>query len=145
MRRYRVTAMVSFVLALGLHAPAWGQDAARHSFFPARYAFSFFDRYLVVSVEEESPGALRLLRGGRGELRVTADAERGIAEVGFDRERSELRLGGLGDGFRYVVVVPPDVAVRVRLPGGGIPAAFDPPTSSALYSWPPEVEAPGSP
>lgn len=136
-------AVAAAVLTSGLLVPASGEGQAV-AFHPevARARFAFFERQLTVAVHVDGPGALRLLRGSRGELRATGRAPRGVVDFGLDRERRRLHLGGVGgSSSEFLVVVPADASVRVLLPGWTRPGSFEPPVPSATCVWGPEDAA----
>ena len=83
-----------------------------------RRAFQFFDTQLTIDVVAEAGGVLRVMRGKHSSVEVSGRAVNGVAGFSIGgREDNELRLTAVGgDHADYLVIVPEDVRVRVRLP-----------------------------
>jgi hypothetical protein len=141
---------------VALPATAQELDVTRHS-------FNFVQTRLDVLVLAEAPGELQLVRGGRGRVEVAARSLDGFASFGLGgRITPELRLTAIGsEAVRYIVSVPENVTVRVRLPQGqnatlapaqpagsfhwgGATAAGDPSPQTGSRPGAPGPAAPGS-
>jgi hypothetical protein len=120
--------------ALALAAPAEGQEREIN-----RSVFTFGKTTLTIDVSVETPGSLRVLRGRRGEIRATARAADGFADFGLvDRRGNTLQLTAIGsDRVDFIVVVPENVRVRVRLPDRDLSEVFATTQPVATYSWDP--------
>lgn len=102
----------SLALALILAAtPAVGQE-----WQVARESFAFAGSQLEISVEAAAPGTLRIIRGGSGSVRVASRSVSGFTAAGLGGERLTLTAAGPGP-VDYMVSVPADVWIDVRLPG----------------------------
>ncbi|MEX2281051.1 MAG: hypothetical protein WEE89_01035 [Gemmatimonadota bacterium] len=100
-------------LSFALTPPARAQE-----WEVTRRAFTFLDGTLTIDVISEGSGSLQILRGEAGRIEVAARAPRGLPGFALGgREGDELRLTALGAGqVDYLVMVPEDIRVRVRLP-----------------------------
>jgi hypothetical protein len=87
-----------------------------------RRTYPFFATRLTIEVHAGSPGALEVLRGGRGRIEVAGCADRAILGTAPPRAPGEpLRLTAVGgDDVRWLVIIPAGVHVTVDLPGRGI-------------------------
>ncbi len=86
----------------------------------ARERFVFAGSRLTIDVSVEAPGTLRLIRGEPGSVRVASRSRDGFTSSGL-AEDDRLTLSGIGDGpVDFLVAVPENVWVSVRLPGGGL-------------------------
>jgi hypothetical protein len=102
----------------------------------SRRAYPFLDERLLVLVETEVPGTLRVVRGGRGQVEVAGRARDGFVGFGMGGEVSrQLRLTAVGGGnVEYLIVVPDRVRVSVQLPDRqGTDVA--PRQQSAVFRW----------
>ncbi|MFO7893731.1 MAG: hypothetical protein R6U63_08355 [Longimicrobiales bacterium] len=103
------------LLALLVAVP--GTGAAAQEWQVAREQFGFAGTRLDIHVDVEAPGSLRLIRGGFGSVRVTSRAQEGFTTSGLaDHDRLTLSAVGAGP-VDYLVTVPENVWVAVRLPG----------------------------
>lgn len=109
-----------------------------------RRSYTFFDNNLTIDVVEGASGVLQVMRGEPGRLEVAARAPRGVAGFGLGgRDNNALRLTALGSQrVEYLVIVPEDVRIRVRLPGRSV-AEVASRRPSATYSWGEESGAEG--
>ncbi|MGK7311232.1 MAG: hypothetical protein ACN0LA_03250 [Candidatus Longimicrobiales bacterium M2_2A_002] len=138
----RITAAL---FALALAAPVTAQE-----WQVAREEFAYAGTRLTVRIEADAPGTLRLIRGEPGSVRVASRARQGFTTSGL-AEDDELTLGAAGDGpVDYLVAVPENVWVDVRLPGRSLGEsvprgrsgtwewnAADRPTRSPVTEWVP--------
>ena len=117
-------------------AAAIAQSANAQEWSLSRRAFTFHDHNLTINVISDGSGTLQILRGEAGRVEVAARAPLGIPGFAMGgREGDELRLSAAGaEQVDYLVVVPEDIRVRVRLPHrkNGEVASTRP---SANYSW----------
>jgi hypothetical protein len=99
--------------------------------------FTFLGSDLTIEVLVDVPGKLRLIHGVAGEIDVTGRGRPGIVGFGLaGGDRDELRLTAVGaDSVEYLVVVPEDVRVRVRLPGRPVAEVFGTTQATATYTW----------
>lgn len=102
----------------------------------ARREFPFFDHHLTIEVEAEMPGRLQVVRGEIGRIEAAGRVPGGIATFALGgREGDRLRVTGLGgDHADFVVVVPEDASVRVRLPNRDA-HHVNTLSSGGTYSW----------
>jgi hypothetical protein len=84
----------------------------------SRRQFTFFENNLTVEIVADMPGELQVIRGEPGRIEVAGRVPGGIPAFALGgREGDELRLTALGgEHADFVVVVPEDAMVRVRLP-----------------------------
>jgi hypothetical protein len=106
-----------------------------------RRTYTFLDDRIMIAVEAEAPGVLRVIRGEGGRLEVAGRAHGGFVGFGLAGEPTQqLRLDAVGgDRVEYLVVVPERVRVTVRLPKGG--GELGSTQTSALYRWGDEAGA----
>lgn len=105
----RITAPV---LALLLAAPLTAQE-----WQVAREQFPFAGTRITIQVDTDAPGTLRLIRGEPGSVRVASRAGEGFTSSGL-AEDDRLTLSAAGAGpVDYLVAIPENVWVDVRLPG----------------------------
>lgn len=125
------TVMVA-ALVLAVITPAGGQE-----WDVTRRRFTFIDTRLTIEVAVESSGTLRLIRGMAGHLEVAGRARNGFTGFALgDRNVPELRLSALGaDRVEYLVVVPENVRVRVKLPDRLLAETFGTTQDGATYEW----------
>jgi hypothetical protein len=83
-----------------------------------RKTYTFLDRNLTIEVVAVQSGSLRILRGEAGLLEVVARAPDGFAGFALGgAQEDQLRLTSVGaQTAEFLVVVPEDARVRVRLP-----------------------------
>ncbi len=125
---------VSMAIAVPTHARAQEHAVTRQT-------YPFYTDRLDVEVLATSAGRLQIIRGGLGRVEVAAYAANGVAAFGLSDEPHVLRLTALGAaGADYVIVVPDNTSVSVRLPGqrGFQPSAR---YGSKTYRWNASVEA----
>lgn len=121
------------VLALLAAGPA---VVRAQEFDVSRRSYSFLDERLLVLVETEVPGTLRVVRGGRGQVEVAGRAREGFVGFGLGGEPTrQLRLTSVGgENVEYLVVVPERVRLTVQLPDRtGSDVA--PRQQSAVFRW----------
>ena len=83
----------------------------------AREQFVFVDTRLTIRVAADAPGTLRLIRGEPGSVRVASRSRQGFTTSGLSDD-DQLTLSAAGEGpVDYLVAVPENVWVDVRLPG----------------------------
>lgn len=92
---------------------AWAQERG-----VSRRSFPFFDNKLTIEVTADVPGELQLVRGEQGIVEVAARVPNGIPAFALGgRESDILRLTAAGGDYAdFVVIVPEDAIVSVRLP-----------------------------
>lgn len=104
--------LIPLLTALALAAPLAAQE-----WQVARERFVFVGTRLTILVDAEAPGSLRLIRGAAGSVRVTSRAKEGFTTSGLaDNDRLTLSAAGQGP-VDYLVAVPENVRVDVRIPG----------------------------
>lgn len=105
----------ALLLALLLAAPAVAQE-----WQVAREQFVFVGTRLTLDVDTDAPGTLRLIRGEPGSVRVASRSQQGFTSSGL-ADDDRLTLSAAGDGpVDYLVAVPENVWVNVRLPGSSL-------------------------
>jgi len=99
--------------------------------------YTFIDTELTVNVDTDAPGTLQLMHGQAGQVEVTGRALHGMAASALsDGNGSTLRLNALGaDRVEYMVVVPSNVYVQVKLPDRDVPETFSTMAGSKTYTW----------
>ncbi|MGH7471293.1 MAG: hypothetical protein ACRENP_25370 [Longimicrobiales bacterium] len=104
--------LATLTLLLATTLPAAAQTDVR------RRAFTFLDQNLTIQVVSEQAGSLRILRGEAGMVEVVAKTPDGFAGFALGgQQEDQLRLTSVGaTAAEFLVVVPEDVRVRVRLP-----------------------------
>ena len=102
----------------------------------ARREFPFFDHHLTIEVDAEIPGKLQVVRGEIGRIEAAGRVPGGIATFALGgREGDRLRVSALGgEEASFVVVVPEDASVRVRLPNRDA-HHVNTLSSGGTYSW----------
>jgi hypothetical protein len=128
----RTIAAVAAALALVSAAPLQGQQREIN-----RALFTFGKTTLTVDVSVDTEGTLRVIRGQRGEIRVAARAVDGFADFGLkDRRGNVLQLTAVGtDRVDFIVVVPENVRLRVRLPDRPVSETFGMNQPVGTFSW----------
>jgi hypothetical protein len=125
----------AYAATLSLALPAAGaaqQNEVRHE------RLTFVGTELTIHLLTDAPGSLRLIHGQPGQIEVTARAPGGVAGFGLageDRGRLELTAAG-AQQVDYVVVVPSDARVHIRLPGDLAAKPFGTLQRTAIYRWP---------
>lgn len=118
------------LIALIVPAPAAAQE-----WQVARERFAFAGNQLTIHVEAEAPGTLRVIRGGHGSVRVASRTDHGFSASGL-AGNDELTLSSVGtDAIDYLVSVPENVWVRVRLPGSARSESLARRTRSRSFHW----------
>ena len=116
----------------------FGSPAVAQEWQVARERFAFAGSRLTIRVEAEMAGTLRVIRGGSGSVQVAGRAERGFTGAGLD-DTEELTLTAAGVGpVDYMVSVPADVWVDVRLPGRSFAESMAGSTRSRTFEWTPD-------
>ncbi len=84
----------------------------------SRRQFTFLDNTLTVEIVADMPGQLQIVRGEPGRIDVAGRVPGGIPAFALGgREENQLRLTALGGrNANFVVAVPEDAMVRVKLP-----------------------------
>lgn len=84
----------------------------------SRRSFTFLDNTLTVEVIADMPGQLQVVRGEPGRIDVAGRVPGGLPAFALGgREENQLRLTAVGgDHADFVVIVPEDAMVRVKLP-----------------------------
>jgi hypothetical protein len=92
--------------------------ASAQEFELSRRQFNFFDNSLTVEIVADMPGQLQIIRGEPGKIDVAGRVPGGIPAFALGgREYDQLRLTALGGNHaNFVVAVPEDAIVRVKLP-----------------------------
>ena len=106
-------ALVAALLAVGVAVPAAAQERGVN-----RRQYTFLDNDITIEVMADAPGVLQVVRGEPGVLDVAARVEGGMSAFALGgRDGDKLRLSAVG-GSRadFIVVVPEEVYLRVRLP-----------------------------
>jgi hypothetical protein len=107
-------------LTLVLVLSAVGQAAAQYGMMPyqERRSFNYLGRNLTIEIAPGSGGELHVVRAGSGRIEVTGRAVDGFVAAGLaEYAGDKLRLVAVAaKRVEYMVLVPEDVRVRVRLP-----------------------------
>lgn len=130
-RRGEVAAF-ALLLLLALTSPVAAQDPG-----VARQRFTFLDHNLLIEVQTDAPGTLRILRGEAGLIDAAGSASPGFVSFGLaQRGRPRLSLTAVrAERVDYIVVVPPDVRVEVRLPGRRDTELLGSLRETATFKW----------
>lgn len=124
--KYPLIALIALV--------SWSPAAAQE-WQVARERFAFVGTRLTIQVDADAAGTLHLIRGAPGSVRVASRTERGFTAAGLARSE-ELTLRAVGAGpVDYLVSVPENVWVRVRLPGGAYADAVARSATSRSFEW----------
>lgn len=101
----------------------------------ARESFAFAGSRLTILVDAEGAGTLRIIRGGYGTVRVASRAPQGFTAAGLTHNE-ELTLSSAGAGdVDYMVAVPDEVWIQVRLPGRSFGESMAGRTRSRTFEW----------
>ena len=105
--------ILSSAAALAIALPAAAQERGVN-----RRQFAFLDNEVTVEVMTDIPGTLQIVRGEPGLLDVAGRVPGGISSFALGgRDGSTLRLSAIGgEHVDFMVVVPEDAYLRVRLP-----------------------------
>lgn len=133
-------AVLATLVLVASNASAQSADVVRRS-------YTFVATELEIHVVASTPGRLRLMHGGWGEVDVTGRSQDGIVATALGDENGTdgvLTLTCLG-GSRadFIVVVPPEVRVRIRLPGQTTASVFDRTHDVTTYPWPARPDSSG--
>jgi hypothetical protein len=127
------------VVTLALAAAVLASPAAAQEWQVARETFAFAGSQLEIEVDAYAPGTLRVIRGNPGSVHVAGRAVSGFTGAGLGDER--LTLTAAGDGpVDYLVSVPVDVWVEVRIPGAVRGESMAGRVRSRTFQW--EAAAP---
>jgi hypothetical protein len=128
--------MKFFPVFAGLALLAGASESVAQERGVARREFPFFDHHLTIEVEAEMPGKLQVVRGEIGRIEAAGRVPGGIATFALGgREGDRLRVSALGgEQADFVVVVPEDASVRVRLPNRDA-HQVNTLSSGGTYSW----------
>lgn len=124
------------IIALALLATAGATTpAAAQEWMVAREQFAFAGSRLVIRVDPGPAGNLRIIRGAPGSVRVASRSGDGFTAAGLSADE-ELTLTSLGNGpVDYLISVPEDVRVQVRLPGRTFGEAVSGRSRSRTFHW----------
>lgn len=113
--------------------------ASSQEYDVTRRSYTFLGDRLVVQVESEVPGTLRVIRGEGGRVDVAGRAREGFVGFGLGGELTQqLRLSAVGGiEVEYLIVVPEDVRLTVQLPDRR-GSDLGPRQRSAVFHWGPE-------
>jgi hypothetical protein len=127
----RTLLLPAAALMLGMTMPAAAQE-----WTVSRATHTFISDHLVIEVDVDAPGSLRVSFGTSGQIVVSARAHHGVAESGLAGSASDrLVLTAIGaDSVEFLVLVPENVRTLVRLPGPSFPVAVSPGVSKT-FSW----------
>jgi hypothetical protein len=108
----RTSALATAILLLG------AQYAQAQEYELTRRQFNFFDNSLTVEIVADMPGQLQVVRGEPGRIEVAARVPGGVPAFALGgRGGDQLRLTAIGgDHADFVLVIPEDAVVRVKLP-----------------------------
>lgn len=126
------------ILYAGAVLLAAAAPAAAQEYGVNRRLFTFLDNEVTVEVTAQTEGSLHVVRGEPGRLEVSARVDGGMSTFALGgRDGTTLRLTAVGgDNASFIVVVPEDTYLRVRLPNhrnGDIGAS----RPGGSFSWPP--------
>jgi hypothetical protein len=126
---------VPIVLAVTLLASAVSAQAQDREL--SRRQFPFFGNYVTVEVVADVPGKLQVVRGEEGMIEVAARVPGGIPSFALGgRGGDRLRLSALGGANAdFVVIVPENAGVRVKLPETGGGQQTSTLRSGGIYQW----------
>jgi hypothetical protein len=125
------------ILAAGILCVSAAVPASAQERGVSRRLFTFLDDEVTVEVTAESEGRLQIVRGEPGRLDVAARVPGGMSAFALGgRDGTTLRLTAVGgDNADFIVVVPEDTYLRVRLPNkkkGEIGST----RSGGTFTWP---------
>ena len=136
--------MKLFPLLAGVALLAGAAELNAQELVVARREFPFFDNHLTIEVETLLPGQLQVVRGEPGRIEAAGNVHGGIASFALGgHEGDRLRATALGgERVDFVIIVPEDATVRVRLPDRNTHQVTTM-SSGGTYSWKgAEVEKP---
>lgn len=116
---------------------AAAQPIAAQQWDVTRRVYTLLDTDLKVDVVTNAPGTLQMMHGQAGQVEVTGRALNGMAASALsDKDVTTLRLTAVGaERVEYIVVVPNNVYVVVKLPDRDVPETFSTMSGSTSYSW----------
>ncbi|MEJ2184645.1 MAG: hypothetical protein P8Z36_01775 [Gemmatimonadota bacterium] len=116
---------------------AAARPAAAQRWDVTRRVYTMLDTDLTVDVVTNAPGTLQMMHGQGGQVQVTGRALHGMAASALETKNgSTLRLSAVGaDRVEYIVVVPSNVYVRVKLPDRDVAETFSTMSGAQSYSW----------
>jgi hypothetical protein len=139
-------ALVVAVAACALAAfPAAAQTAVGDHHSVQRGSLTFVGTELLIHVDTDMAGEIRLVRGGLGRVQVVARAPGGMVAFGLENGGSgRLNLTALGsDRVSYLVVVPTRTRIRVRLPDDPLARGVHSRVPSVTLAWEATAERSG--
>lgn len=109
----KYSAIVAGIVAVVAAMPASAQERGVN-----RRSFTFLDDQVTVEVEADMAGTVQVIRGEPGLIEVSGRAPGGMTAFALGgREGNTLRLTAAGgERVDFIVVVPEDTYLRVRLP-----------------------------
>jgi hypothetical protein len=109
----RYSALLAGFFVVATAAPAAAQDLG-----VSHRTFTFLDNTLTIEVIASAPGTLQIVRGEGGILDIASHVAGGVSSAALGgREENALRLTAVGgDKASFIVSVPEDAHVRVKLP-----------------------------
>ncbi|HKJ92787.1 MAG TPA: hypothetical protein VJ957_06445, partial [Longimicrobiales bacterium] len=101
------------------------------------HVYTLIDTELTIDVLTDAPGTLQLMHGRGGQVEVRGRALHGLAASAMGGNvGATLRLSAMGaDRVEYMVVVPENTYVRVKLPDRKALETFSTTSGSASYTW----------
>jgi hypothetical protein len=113
----------------GTQSPASGEATYRR--------FGYLGKTLTVEVVADARGVVRVIRGEQAIVEVVGRAGSSLVGIGLDDVRGgRLTLATLGTApAEYLLTVPGDVRVEVRLPGAAAAATPGTLERVATYRW----------
>lgn len=119
------------------------QEASAQEREVLRRTFTFIENDLTVEIDATAPGELQIARGGLGRIDVAARAANGFAGLGLAGGSADrLVLTAMGaERVQYLVMVPAEVRVKVRLPGSDRTRTLTSWDRIARYSWEADAES----
>ncbi len=128
--RHPLIIALAVLATVGATTPAAAQE-----WMVAREQFAFVGNRLVIRVDPGPAGNLRIIRGAPGSVRVASRTGDGFTAAGLTAHE-ELTLTALGNGpVDYLVSVPEDVRVQVRLPDRTFGESVSGRSRSRTFRW----------
>lgn len=101
----------------------------------ARERYAFGGTRLTIQVDAETAGSLQVIRGSAGSVAIASRTEHGFTAAGL-AESDLLTLTAVGDGeVNFLVSVPENVRVQVRLPGSSYGNSVGGGRRSRTFHW----------
>lgn len=139
----RVAWFMAAALVAGLPAAAATQSAGGAAPAPPateslQRSYVFLSNQLAVTVTGDAPGSIQVLRGENGRLDVSGRALGGLPAAALVSDIvPELTLAAAGSArVQYVLVVPADARVSLRLPGRPAAETLGTLDRAATWTWP---------